>query len=135
MSDFIIRKKVYYHDTDCGQVVYYANYLKYFEEARTEFLAQKGINIKELQASGVLFAVRETKVKYKNPARYGESLDIFTRLSCIKNVTLEFLQYVKRETTVLVEADTQLVCINREFRPQSIPGHILFLLKTCPEDK
>jgi len=127
----VVRKKIYYHDTDCGGVVYYANYLKYFEEARTEFLAQKGIDLQKLQASGIFFAVREVSAKYKYPARYGELLDIVTVLNHVKNATLNFHQYIKKDNRLIVEADTQLVCINGEFSPRPIPEHILSSLKGC----
>ena len=132
---FTSPKKIYYHDTDCGGVVYYANYLKYFEEARTEFMAQAGIELKELQARGVLFVVRKVEIGYKSPARYGDRLTVHSRLTKARNVTLEFHQSIKRGDLLLVEALTQLVCIDKEFRPQPIPADILALLQPTAEKK
>ena len=132
---FTSPKKIYYHDTDCGGVVYYANYLKYFEEARTEFMAHAGVELKELKARGVLFVVRNVRIDYKSPARYGDRLTIETSLKKARNVTLEFQQSIKRDDLLLVEAVTQLVCIDRGFKPQPIPSEILSLFQPAAEKK
>lgn len=124
-----LRKKIHYHDTDCGGVVYYANYLKYFEEARTEFLLEKGIDIRELSKKGTLFAVKGVVVDYKAPASYGDSIIILTELSNIKNASMEFSQQVKGEDKILVLAKTQLVCIDNNFQPKVIPADTLKRLK------
>ncbi|MCK4777591.1 MAG: YbgC/FadM family acyl-CoA thioesterase, partial [Actinomycetia bacterium] len=112
-----MNKKVYYHDTDSGGVVYYANYLKYFEEARTEYLSGQGIDLKELSKEGVIFAVRAVKVNYRAPARYGDTLEISTQLTKVGGASLEFVQEVKVGNRLLVMAQTSLACINRDFMP------------------
>ena len=117
-------KKIYYHDTDCGGVVYYANYLKYLEEARTEYMAARGVDLRELSGRGVLFAVKNVVIDYKMPARYADSLSIFTKISKVKAASLEFLQEIKRDGKLLVSATTVLVCINHDFRPCQIPEQI-----------
>ncbi|MDH4251480.1 MAG: YbgC/FadM family acyl-CoA thioesterase, partial [Nitrospira sp.] len=66
--------RVYYEDTDCGGVVYYANYLKYFERARTHYLEDRGLSVAGLMAEGTVFVVVHTEVHYRLPARYGETL-------------------------------------------------------------
>ena len=119
-----MKKKIYYHDTDAGGVVYYANYLKYFEEARTELLKEKGVDISKLSEEGILFAVRKVEIDYKTPARYADTLIITACLSKVKNATLEFTQTITRGDKVLVEAKTQLVCINSNFIPQVIPAEV-----------
>ena len=81
-----MQKRIYYHDTDCGGVVYYANYLKYLEEARTEYMEKRGLILKELAEKGFLFVVRRVDIEYKAPAHYGDTLEIVTKLSKIKNV-------------------------------------------------
>ncbi len=116
-----ITKKIYYHDTDCGQVVYYANYLKYLEEARTEFMRDKGFDLGSLAQAGTWFVVRRVEIDYKAPARYGEVLTIQTELKEARNVSLVFSQKVNRTDTLLVEAVTQLVCVNTSFQPTVIP--------------
>jgi acyl-CoA thioester hydrolase len=122
-------KKIHYHDTDCGGVVYYANYLKYFEEARTEYLLDKGVDIIELAKVNVWFAVRRVETDYKAPARYGDRLTILTKITKVKNASLEFLQEARREDGLLVSARTQLVCINREFSARALPGEVIENLK------
>jgi len=110
-------KRIYYHDTDCGGVVYYANYLKYLEEARTEYMHERGLNLKELSEKGILFVVRRVDIEYKAPAHYSDLLEISTKINKIRNVSLEFLQEIKREEKTLVSAVTTLVCIDKDFKP------------------
>ena len=124
-----LRKKIHYHDTDCGGVVYYANYLKYFEEARTEFLLEKSIDIRELSKKGILFAVKGVVIDYKAPASYGDNIIILSELSNIKNASMEFSQQVKVQDKLLVLAKTRLVCIDNNFRPKVIPADTLKRLK------
>jgi len=124
-----LRKKIYYHVTDCGGVVYYSNYLKYFEEARTEFFLEKGIDIRELAKKGTLFAVKGVVIDYKAPASYGDNIIILTELNSIRNASMEFSQQVKVEDKLLVLAKTQLVCVDNNFRPKVIPAESLKCLK------
>ncbi|MDP2924263.1 MAG: YbgC/FadM family acyl-CoA thioesterase [Candidatus Omnitrophota bacterium] len=118
-------KKIYYHDTDCGGVVYYANYLKYFEEARTEYMRERGLNLKDLSEKGFLFVVKKVDIEYKSPARYADTLEISTQINKIRNVSFDFFQEVKRESQVLVSANTVLVCIDKNFRPIALPENII----------
>lgn len=110
-------KKIYYHDTDCGGVVYYANYLKYFEEARTEYFFDKGADIKDLSEKGILFIVRRVEIDYKFPARYGDIITVFSDVVKVKNVSLEFFQQIKRKDQLLVSAKTWLGCVDSTFKP------------------
>jgi len=119
-----MEKKIYYHDTDAGGVVYYANYLKYLEESRTELLREKGVDIGKLAGSGILFVVRKVEIDYKAPARYADTLTITASIVKIKSATLEFTQSVNRGDQTLVKAKTQLVCINSNFIPQAIPEEV-----------
>ena len=73
--------RIYYEDTDCGGVVYYANYLKYFERARTEYLESRGCSVAALMEQGTVFVVVHAEVDYRSPARYGETLVIETVVS------------------------------------------------------
>ena len=119
-----ITKKVYYHDTDSGGVVYYANYLKYFEEARTEFLLDKGIDVNQLTKEGIWFVVAGVNISYKAPARYADRLVISSEIAKKKNVSLEFFQEAKRADSVLVSATTKLVCVGTDFRPKAMPERL-----------
>jgi acyl-CoA thioester hydrolase len=73
--------KIYYEDTDCGGVVYYANYLKYFERARTHYLEERGLSVAGLMKEGTVFVVVHAEVDYRSPARYGDWLVIETVVS------------------------------------------------------
>jgi acyl-CoA thioester hydrolase len=125
-----LEKKIYYHDTDCGGVVYYANYLKYFEEARTEYLAHFGVALKTLAAQGIWFVVRRVEIDYKGPARYADTISVNTEVARVRNVSLDFQQQITRDGAVLVLAKTTLVCIDASFRPTAISEQILDLIRT-----
>ncbi len=118
--------KIYYQDTDCGGVVYYANYLTYFERARTEWLEQKGILIKELAKKGIKFIVTHSEVDYKSPAQYGETLKIETCLEKISNVRMELSYKVCEKNTdrPIVTGRTTLACVNNSLRPCRLPEEI-----------
>jgi acyl-CoA thioester hydrolase len=124
MDNFYITKKIYYHDTDCGGVVYYANYLKYFEEARTEYFNNKGINYKALVKRDILFVVKSVEINFKAPARYQDELRILTRLEGIRSAALLFYQEAKKGDRTLAEAKTTLVHVGKDFKPRSIPDDI-----------
>ncbi len=120
-----MRVRIYYHHTDCGGVVYYANYLKFLEEARTEFLEEKGVHIKDLCGRGILFVVARQEIDYKAPAFYGDTLDVKAKLSGHSNVRLEFEQDIKNQAGQLIsKAKTILVCIDKNFKPQAIAEDI-----------
>lgn len=120
-----MKVKIYYHQTDCGGVVYYANYLKFLEEARTEFFESKGIFIKELVKQGVQFVVARQEIDYKAPAFYGDTLSIDTRLNEAGRVKLDFAYEIKnQEGQIVSTARTVMVCVNGNLRPQAIPEEI-----------
>ncbi|MCF7887608.1 MAG: acyl-CoA thioesterase [Candidatus Omnitrophica bacterium] len=125
----VIKKKIYYHDTDCGGVVYYANYLKYFEEARTEFFKNKGIGIVELSKQGILFVVRDLNICYKKPALYGQIVEVKTKLIKLKAASLQFLHLIEVKGVLLVSAKTTLASINKKFKACPIPKNVLSKLK------
>ena len=120
-----MKKKVYYHDTDCGGVVYYANYLKYLEEARTEFFDKKGLSLQELHEQDTVFVVARQEIDYKLPALYADELEIKTKISGNSGVKIEFEHEIKNQKEQLVsKAKTILVCVNRELKPKPIPQEI-----------
>lgn len=118
--------RIYYEDTDHGGVVYYANYLKYMERARTEFMRGFGIHLDRLQRDeGVLFAVTEAHVHYRRPARFNDALSVLSSLTYAKGARLAFRQRVMRGDELLVEGDIHLACIDIEGRAQRIPQAVL----------
>jgi tol-pal system-associated acyl-CoA thioesterase len=81
--------KIYYEDTDCGGVVYYANYLRYMERARTEYLASRGYSVKTLMDQGTIFMVFRVEIDYKAPARYGDTIEIETWVTDVTRATMQ----------------------------------------------
>jgi acyl-CoA thioester hydrolase len=124
MKDSTLRKKIYYHDTDCGGVVYYANYLKYFEEGRTEFYAAAGISMKELMAQGYAFVVARVEVEYKRPVRYQDAITVRTSVGHISASSIRFDQEVASGDVRAVAATTTLVCVDRNLKPVRIPDAV-----------
>jgi len=121
--------KIYYQDTDCGGVVYYANYLTYFERARTEFLAEHGISIKKLAEDGILFVVVRAEVDYKAPATYGQILEILTQMAPAGKIKLDFSYKVleKQSGRLVVTGKTVLACVDGNLKPRRFPEEILKL--------
>jgi tol-pal system-associated acyl-CoA thioesterase len=120
----ILKIKIYYEDTDAGGVVYYANYLRYMERARTEFLLDHGIDVADYHRKGYLFAVVHVDINYKRPAKLGDVMNITTEIEKMTNVTMSIQHRVLRGTEVLVEASVRLACINPNGKPQKIPESI-----------
>ena len=118
--------RVYYEDTDCGNVVYYANYLKYMERSRTEFLRERGIDLAEYHDKGLLFAVTEANIKYKAPARYNDVLEATSSIIEVTPVTMLFSTLIRRspDGLLLVTGDVRIACITTEGKPQRIPKEI-----------
>jgi acyl-CoA thioester hydrolase len=120
-----MKKKIYYHDTDAGGVVYYANYLKYLEEARTDLFSEKGVDIKRWADKGVLFVVARQEIDYKASGRYADTLDISTWVSEVSGVRLNFDSEIKnQEGELITKAKTILVCVDSGFKPKAIPEEI-----------
>ena len=105
-----IEVKIYYEDTDCGGVVYYANYLKYFERARTEYLEMRGYSVAALMKQGIVFVVVHAEVEYCSPGRYGETLIVETDVSDVTRATLTFSHVVREKVTgrVVVKGSARL---------------------------
>lgn len=118
-----MEKRIYYHDTDAGGVVYYGNYLKYLEEARTEFLEKKGLSVASFHARGLLYAVRKCTITYRSPARYGDTLICDAVLKEATAAQLIFEQKIHEKATnrLIVDAEVNLVALNKDFKPAQIP--------------
>jgi acyl-CoA thioester hydrolase len=122
--------RIYYEDTDCGGVVYYANYLKYFERARTDFLEQRGLSVAELMQEGTLFMVVHAELTYRSPARYGDTLTIETRLARSGKASMTFAHVVRERASrrTVVEGSATLVATTPEGRVKRLePGLIAAL--------
>jgi acyl-CoA thioester hydrolase len=118
--------RVYYEDTDCGNVVYYANYLNYMERSRTEYLRERGIDFAVYHENGHLFAVTEAHLRYHAPARYNDLLDAVSTITEITPVTMFFTTEIRRvgEEQLLVRGEVRVACIRTSGRPTRIPEEI-----------
>lgn len=126
MNQFVWPVRIYYEDTDGGGVVYHSNYLKFMERARTEWLRSMGFEQTELREKmRVLFVVRGLKLKYRQPARFDDSLSVITKITRIGYSLLEFEQTIYRGEELLTSGIVEVVCVDADnFKPMSIPTEI-----------
>lgn len=114
--------RVYFEDTDAGGVVFYANYLRYAERARTEMLRALGIESGKLMAKdGLAFAVRHCSVDFIKPARLDDLLRVETRFTEVKGASLVADQRVRRDDDDLVRMELKLACMSLDGRPARLP--------------
>lgn len=124
--------RVYYEDTDAGGIVYYANYLKFAERARTEVLRELGVAQRELmEGEGLAFAVRRCTAEYFAPARLDDELHIHSTICALGAASLDIEQSIRRADGVgeLVRLDVKIVVINKSGRASRIPEDIAELLR------
>jgi len=126
MSEFRWPIRVYYENTDAGGVVYHAEYLKFFERARSEWLRSLGFEHPELKAEyGVIFVVRQMQIKYRQPACFDEALEVVTTLAELGRSKIVFQQKLLRAAEILTEATVEVVCVDsKTFRPVTAPAMI-----------
>ena len=118
--------KVYYEDTDAGGVVYYANYLKFLERARTEALLSIGLsNTKIKKELGTLIIVKSCNIEYKKPAHLEDELNIETHIISLKKTSLIMKQLIMLEKKLITDAEIHLVFLNTQGKPEKIPDEII----------
>jgi acyl-CoA thioester hydrolase len=123
--------RIYYEDTDAAGIVYYANYLKFAERARSEWLREiGGDEAKAMKASGLLFVVRRCEIDYLQPARLDELLEVATRVVGFAGATLDLEQTVRRGDADLVVLKVTLACLNSTGRPARLPAALRAALAT-----
>ena len=119
---FKYKFKIYYEDTDSGGVVYYANYLKYLERARSEAIYSLGLtNIKLQKDYGALLIVKSCNIEYKKPAKFEDELEIISSILSKTKTSFTMLQIIKKNEEIISEATVQLVTVNKEGKPIKIP--------------
>lgn len=136
MSDagqrFSVDYRVYYEDTDAGGVVYYANYLRFLERARTDWLREWGFDQAAIaREHGVLFAVRSVDIRYRQPARLDEQLTVSLQAKVCGHLRIDFDQDIRIEQRLIATAQVGVVSVDAEsFRPRSIPEPLMQTLST-----
>jgi acyl-CoA thioester hydrolase len=128
--------RIYYEDTDCGGVVYYANYLKYFERARTRYLEDRGLSVAELMKAGWLFVVVHAEVNYRTPARYGETLVIETLVSDMSPAAITFAHVVRERQSgrVVVEGAARLAVTDGNGKVKRLDKRTVAALQSDPPE-
>ena len=127
--------RIYYEDTDHGGVVYYANYLKFMERGRTEFLRAHNIELDQvLKDFGIMFVVTNVNIHYKGAAHFNDMVHVETLLTKASGARIAFIQRIKNkqvegQNILLTDATVQLACVNTEGRPCLIPKALLSTLQ------
>jgi acyl-CoA thioester hydrolase len=119
--DHRVSYKVYYEDTDALGIVYYANYLKYLERGRSEYLAARGRTVQEWNRDGYLIVVHTVHVTYRRPARLGDLVDVVSRFTLDSRFRGTFHQRVERDGELLVDARVEVVCLDADEQLMSFP--------------
>lgn len=127
--------RIYYEDTDCGGVVYYANYLKYFERARTQFLEERGMSVARLMHEGTVFVVVHAEADYRSPARYGDTLVIETVVSDMTAASVIFAHVVTEKVSrrVVVEGSARLAVTDGNGKVKRLDKTIVAALQSPPQ--
>ena len=122
-KEFKYVTKIYYEDTDAGGVVYYANYLKFLERARSEAIYSLGLSNKEiLEKEGVIIIVKTCNIEYKKPAKFEDEIEIISNIKEVKNSSFKMHQVIKKKLDIISEADVVLVTVNKKGKPVRIPS-------------
>ena len=117
--------RVYYEDTDLAGIVYYANYLKFIERGRSEWVRERGIDQTVLKAAqGIVFAVRKVDADYLKPARFDDELQVLTKLLALGGARIELRQEIWRAGVMLFTAYVVLVCVTESDHPARIPAEV-----------
>ncbi len=126
--------RVYYEDTDASGIVYYANYLKFIERARTDLMRLIGITHSDLKsASGLAFTVRRCHIDYHAPARLDDEIEVLTRVLDVRGASLDAEQNIRRGAENLVSTTLQIACIDQGGRARRLPKEIrAALLQLAP---
>jgi len=129
-----IEVRIYYEDTDCGGVVYYANYLKYFERARTQYLEERGLSVAGLMKEDTVFVVAHAEVDYRSSARYGDCLTIETVVSDMTAASFTFSHVIRERESrrVVVEGSAKLAAVNGKGRVKRLDKAMVAMLQFFP---
>ena len=120
--EFKSRFKVYYEDTDSGGVVYYANYLKFLERARTDAITSLDFsNNKLVEKFGIFIIVKSCNLNFLRPAKLEDNLDIISKVMEVKNVSIKMKQNIFVNDSMIVEAEILLASVNNEGKPSKLP--------------
>ena len=123
--------RIYYEDTDCGGVVYYGNYLKYFERARTQYLEERGLSVARLMKEGTVFVVVHADVDYRSPARYDDRLSIETVVSDMTAASFTFSHVIRERESqrVVVKGSARLAATDGNGKVKRLDKALVTVLR------
>lgn len=129
--------RIYYEDTDCGGVVYYANYLKYFERARTQYFEDRGVSVAGLRHQGTQFMVVHAELDYRSPARYGDTLTVETHLAAVGQASVTFAHVLRERASgrLVVEGSAKLVTVGDDLKVTRLDKVTLAALQGPPQTR
>jgi len=128
---FSYKTRVYYEDTDAGGIVYYANYLKYFERARTEWVYSLGFDHNKLEKCDILIVVRSCNINYEKSVKFEEEIEVVSELSKISPVRINLIQFVQVNKEMRVKANVELAIVDRAGKPKKMPEDLYKSFKSC----
>lgn len=121
--------RVYYEDTDMGGIVYHANYLRYIERARSDYVRNIGNDQNAMKDAGIVWVVRKIEAEYLNTAKFDDELQVETVITDLTGVRLTMDQLITRGDTEIFRARVMAVCMNRDGRPTRLPAEIRALMQ------
>ncbi len=128
-TEFIWPVRVYYEDTDAGGVVYYANYLKFFERGRSEWLNDLGVDQAALLKENVVFVVKKVEIDFAKPAKFNDELEVVSVIKKVRGVSVFFEQRIYKRgdrNQLLCQGEIKIACLNLEsFTPCRIPTVVM----------
>lgn len=131
MNYFVYPLKTHIDDTDMTGVVYHANYLKFFERARSEWATELGMDIAWQKAQGVVWVVHSATIHFLKPLGVHQAVDVISTITEVRKVSFTFAQYLRLSQdpdTILCKADIKIACIDQNFKPRALPQCILHQL-------
>lgn len=128
--------RIYYADTDCGKVIYYGNYMRYFEIGRTEYMRDLGIELEEFHNQGILFVVVRVEVEYKYSGKYNDILTIMSKLDEFTKKTFTIYNEIYNQKNILlVKGLTKCACVTEQGKLANLPEKIIEIFKQLPVKK
>lgn len=131
VKTFIYKTRIYYEDTDAGGIVYYANYLKYFERARTEWIYSLGFDHNKLDKSDTLIVVRSCNVDYQKSVKFEEEIEVVSEVTKISPVRINLTQSVQVNKETRVKANVELAVVDLAGKPKKMPDDLYKSFRSC----
>jgi tol-pal system-associated acyl-CoA thioesterase len=133
-AEFSHKLRVYIEDTDAGGIVYYVNYLKFMERARTEFMRSLGFGKNSIFNYNLMFVVRDVAVTYMLPARLDDELEATARIAHLRGAGIVFHQSVRRGGELLAQGEVTIACVDRaEMKPRRLPPEMAARLQLAQQ--